>query len=192
MWYSTSLPAVPLRWVLIRDPGEEFGTQALLCADLGAEPERIISWFVGRWQMETTFQGVRQRLGFETQGQWSEKAIGRTTPVAVEPFLPGHALRPPTNGASRLAHHPPSGLVRQISSDVHRCVGAGTQGSVDLHYFWRVALGPRDSKSSANVHGTLNGRGLLRGVMAKVQLEKLSDNSQARARRLTIRRLITA
>jgi hypothetical protein len=72
LWYSTGLPAVPLRWVLIRDPRGEFETQALLCTDLDAEPERIISWFVRRWQMETTFQEVRQRLGFETQRQWSE------------------------------------------------------------------------------------------------------------------------
>ncbi len=48
VWYSTGLPAVPLRWVLIRDPHEEFETQALLCTDLDAEPERIISWFVRR------------------------------------------------------------------------------------------------------------------------------------------------
>ncbi len=86
LWYSTGLPAVPLRWVLIRDPREEFRTQALLCTDLGAEPERIISWFVRRWQMETTFQEVRQRLGFETQRQWSEKAIGRTAPVLLGLF----------------------------------------------------------------------------------------------------------
>jgi hypothetical protein len=66
------LPAVPLRWVLIRDPQEEeFETQALVCTDLAAEPEQIISWFVRRWQMETTFQEVRQRLGLETQRQWS-------------------------------------------------------------------------------------------------------------------------
>jgi hypothetical protein len=32
IWYSTGLPAVPLRWVLIRDPQEEFETRALLCA----------------------------------------------------------------------------------------------------------------------------------------------------------------
>src|SRR5215212_3382736 len=63
LWYSTGLPAVPVRWVLIRDPQEEFETQALLCTDLGAQPERIISWFVRRWQMEATFQEVRQRLG---------------------------------------------------------------------------------------------------------------------------------
>src|SRR5215216_1784573 len=64
VWYSTGLPAVPVRWVLIRVPQEEFETQALLCTDLGAQPERIISWFVRRWQMEATFQEVRQRLGF--------------------------------------------------------------------------------------------------------------------------------
>jgi DDE superfamily endonuclease len=86
LWYSTGLPAVPLRWVLIRDPREEFRTQALLCTDLDAEPERIISWFVRRWQMETTFQEVRQRLGFETQRQWSEKAIRRTAPALLGLF----------------------------------------------------------------------------------------------------------
>jgi hypothetical protein len=86
LWYSTGLPAVPVRWVLIRDPREEFRTQALLCTDLGVEPERIISWFVRRWQMEATFQEVRQRLGFETQRQWSEKAIQRTAPALLGLF----------------------------------------------------------------------------------------------------------
>jgi hypothetical protein len=86
LWYSTGLPAVPLRWVLIRDPQEEFETQALLCTDLAAEPEQIISWFVRRWQMETTFQETRQRLGFETQRQWSEKALLRTAPALLGLF----------------------------------------------------------------------------------------------------------
>src|SRR3712207_3977788 len=84
VWHSTGLPAVPLRWVLIRDPQAEFRTQALLCTDLGAEPERIISWFVRRWQMESTFQEVRQRLGFETQRHWSQRAIRRTAPRSEE------------------------------------------------------------------------------------------------------------
>lgn len=34
VWHSTGLPAVPLRWVLIRDPHEEFDVQALLCTEL--------------------------------------------------------------------------------------------------------------------------------------------------------------
>jgi hypothetical protein len=86
VWHSTGLPAVPLRWVLIRDPQGEFRTQALLCTDLRAEPERIIAWFVMRWQMETTFQEVRQRLGFETQRHWSQRAIQRTAPALLALF----------------------------------------------------------------------------------------------------------
>ena len=86
VWYSTGLPAVPLRWVLIRDPEGGFKTQALLCTDLDADPERIISYFVRRWQMEATFQEVRQRLGFETQRHWSEKAIRRTAPALLGLF----------------------------------------------------------------------------------------------------------
>jgi hypothetical protein len=83
VWYSTGLPAVPVRWVLIRDPREEFKTQALLCTDLEAKPEQIILWFVRRWQMESTFQEVRQRLGFETQRHWSELATPRTAPILL-------------------------------------------------------------------------------------------------------------
>jgi hypothetical protein len=86
VWHSTGLPAVPLRWVLIRDPQGEFRTQALLCTDLAADPEQIISWFVRRWQMETTFQEVRQRLGFETQRHWSERAIQRSAPALLALF----------------------------------------------------------------------------------------------------------
>ena len=86
IWYSTGLPAVPLRWVLIRDPEGAFDTQALLCTDLSAEPRQIIGWFVRRWQMEATFQEVRQRLGFETQRHWSERAIRRSTPALLGLF----------------------------------------------------------------------------------------------------------
>jgi DDE superfamily endonuclease len=86
VWHSTGLPAVPLRWVLIRDPQEEFATQALLCTKLQADPEQIISWFVRRWQMESTFREVRQRLGFETQRHWSERAIQRTAPALLGLF----------------------------------------------------------------------------------------------------------
>ena len=86
LWYSTGLPAVPIRWVLISDPYEVFDTQALLCTDLSADPEQIILWFVRRWQMEATFQEIRQRLGFETQRHWSEKAIRRTAPALLGLF----------------------------------------------------------------------------------------------------------
>ena len=86
VWYSTGLFAVPVRWVLIRDPGGEFKTQALLCTDLQADPEEILRWFMMRWQLEVTFQEMRRHLGFETQRQWSELAIRRTTPALLGLF----------------------------------------------------------------------------------------------------------
>jgi hypothetical protein len=86
VWYSTGLPAVPIRWVLIRDPEGEFKTQALLCTDLAADPQQIVSWYVMRWQLEVTFQEARRHLGFETQSQWSEMAIRRTTPALMGLF----------------------------------------------------------------------------------------------------------
>jgi hypothetical protein len=86
IWYSTGLFAVPVRWVLIRDPEGEFKTQALLCTDLDADPEEILRWFVMRWQLEVTFQEMRRHLGFETQRQWSELAIRRTTPTLLGMF----------------------------------------------------------------------------------------------------------
>jgi hypothetical protein len=39
-----------------------------------------------RTQMESTFQEVRQRLGFETQRHWSELAIRRTAPALLGLF----------------------------------------------------------------------------------------------------------
>jgi hypothetical protein len=86
VWYSTGLFAVPVRWVLIRDPEGGFKTQALLCTDLDADPEEILRWFMMRWQLEVTFQEMRRHLGFETQRQWSELAIRRTTPALLGLF----------------------------------------------------------------------------------------------------------
>ena len=39
-----------------------------------------------RWQLEVTFQEVRRHLGFETQRQWSDSAIRRTTPALLGLF----------------------------------------------------------------------------------------------------------
>ena len=39
-----------------------------------------------RWQLEVTFQEVRRHLGFESQRQWSDLAIRRTTPALLGLF----------------------------------------------------------------------------------------------------------
>lgn len=81
VWYHTGQPAVPIRWVLVRDPKGEFDPQAFLCTNLSATPTDILLWFRQRWQVEVTFEQVRAHLGVETQRQWSDLAILRTTPV---------------------------------------------------------------------------------------------------------------
>jgi DDE superfamily endonuclease len=86
VWYHTGRPPVALRWVLIRDPHGEFATQALLCTDPAVAPAQILAWFVCRWQREVTFEEARRHLGVETQRQWSEAAIRRTTPALLGLF----------------------------------------------------------------------------------------------------------
>jgi hypothetical protein len=86
VWYHNGMPAVPIRWVLVRDPKGKFETRAFLCTDLSVSPVQILQWFVRRWQVEVTFQEVRAHLGVETQRQWSDKAIARTTPVLLGLF----------------------------------------------------------------------------------------------------------
>jgi DDE superfamily endonuclease len=83
VWHHPGLPAVPLRWVLVRDPVGRFRPQALLCTDLDAAPADILAWFVRRWATEVTFEEARRHLGIETQRQWSDLAIVRTTPVLL-------------------------------------------------------------------------------------------------------------
>lgn len=81
VWYHGGLPPVTLRWILIRDPEKHFETQALLCTDPTVSAPQIVEWFVLRWQLEVTFHEVRTHLGVETQRQWSDSAILRTTPA---------------------------------------------------------------------------------------------------------------
>lgn len=86
VWYHCGLPALPIRWVLIRDPKGRFKPQALLCTDPSVPPEQIVKWFVLRSQTEVTFHEVRTHLGVETQRQWSDLAVLRTTPALLGLF----------------------------------------------------------------------------------------------------------
>jgi len=86
VWRHSGQPVVPIRWVLIRDPKGKFKTQALLCTDVNIKPVQMVKWFVLRWQLEATFHEVRSHLGVETQRQWSDRAIVRTTPALLGLF----------------------------------------------------------------------------------------------------------
>jgi len=80
------MPPLPIRWVLIHDPQGKFQTQAILSTHLNLDPCQILLWFVHRWRVEVTFHEVRTHLGVETQRQWSDAAITRTTPTLLGLF----------------------------------------------------------------------------------------------------------
>jgi hypothetical protein len=77
---------VPLRWVLVKDPAGQLAPTALLCTDLEMDIQSIINYFIRRWTIEVTFEETRRHLGIESQRQWSDLAIARTTPVLMGLF----------------------------------------------------------------------------------------------------------
>jgi hypothetical protein len=86
LWYRRGLLPVDIRYVLVCDPEEKLRMEAFFCTDLQATPAQILEWVVMRWSVEVTFAEARAHLGVETQRQWSDRAIARTTPVLLALF----------------------------------------------------------------------------------------------------------
>lgn len=86
LWYRSGQPVLPLRWVLLRDPQGKVKSRAILCTDPKLEAAQIVQDFVKRWAVEVTFEEVRRHLGVESQRQWSDRAIERSTPVLLGLF----------------------------------------------------------------------------------------------------------
>src|SRR5512135_2772829 len=86
LWHRRGRDPVAIRYVLARDPEGEQPDAAYLCTDEGVVPEEILKYVVQRWSMEVTFEEARAHLGLETQRQWSDLAIARTTPVLLGLF----------------------------------------------------------------------------------------------------------
>ena len=80
LWHTPGQDPVLIRWVLVRCPEDSFEPAAFFCSDPTVTPEQIVVWASLRWNMEVTFEELRAQLGFETQRQWSDRAIERTTP----------------------------------------------------------------------------------------------------------------
>lgn len=83
LWGADGFFPVPIRWVLVVDPEGELDPLPLMSTDVTLSAERIIELYVQRWNLEVTFEEVREHLGVETQRQWSDKAIARTTPILM-------------------------------------------------------------------------------------------------------------
>jgi hypothetical protein len=98
LWYRSGYDPLPIRWVLTRDPRGKRPPKAIFCTDPAQPAEEIIQDFMKRWSLEVTFEEGRAHLGIETQRQWSDRAIERSTPLLFGLFslvaLFGQALHP--------------------------------------------------------------------------------------------------
>lgn len=86
LWHTCGYPPVAIRWVLVIDLAKPDKAEAFFSTDLDLAPQQIIEWFVLRWNVEVTFEETRRHLGVETQRQWSDQAIARTTPALMGLF----------------------------------------------------------------------------------------------------------
>jgi len=83
LWCHGGKPIVPILWVLVRYPDGRREPEAFLCTDTKASPRDVLDCFNRRWAMETTYEEARAHLGVETQRQWSDPAVFRTTPLLL-------------------------------------------------------------------------------------------------------------
>lgn len=86
LWHTPGLDPLPIRWVLVRDPLGEFKPTAFFSTNQTLAPLQILTYFIMRWGLEVTFEEAHAHLGLETQRQWSDLAIARTTPALLGLF----------------------------------------------------------------------------------------------------------
>jgi hypothetical protein len=86
LWHRRGQDPIAIRYVLSRDPEGKQPDAAYFCTEERFGPEEILRYVVQRWSLEVTFEEARAHLGLETQRQWSDRAILRTTPVLLGLF----------------------------------------------------------------------------------------------------------
>ncbi len=86
IWHKSKAEMVKVRWVLLKDPEGKKEPMLFACSDWELPPEKIVTLFLRRWKVEVTFAEVRRHLGVETQRQWADLAIERTTPSLMALF----------------------------------------------------------------------------------------------------------
>jgi DDE superfamily endonuclease len=131
LWHTRGLPPVDIRFVLVGDPEGKLRMEAFFCTDLQAPPVQILEWVVMRWSVEVTFEEGRALLGLETQRQWSDQAIARTTPVLLGLFALVTLL------ALQLSHE--GHIPVPVTACYHKAEPTFSDGlSLVRHHLWRA------------------------------------------------------
>ena len=86
LWYHNTVGGVPIRWIITKDPSGEKRPIAILVTDLRICAEQAITFFMGRWPIETTFQEINQHFKLETIHTWSDTSINRTAPIIIASY----------------------------------------------------------------------------------------------------------
>ena len=67
IWGADGFLPVPIKWVLVIDPEGELDPLPLMSTDVTLSPEKAIELYIQRWNLEVTFEEVREHLAMETQ-----------------------------------------------------------------------------------------------------------------------------
>jgi hypothetical protein len=86
LWHTPGAQPIPIRWVLVVDPDGTLRPAAFFSTDVDLAPAKMVEWCVLRWNVEVTCEEGRRHLGVETQRQWSDQAIVRSTPALLGRF----------------------------------------------------------------------------------------------------------
>jgi len=82
-WYRSGHGLLPIRWVFVRDDTGTRRDEFFYTTDQTLELTDLVSLFTQRWPIETTFQEVREHLGFETPRQRVANSVLRTAPCLL-------------------------------------------------------------------------------------------------------------
>ena len=90
LWSNNNQKAIGVRWVMTQDPEPDpekrMRPEVFVTTVVEVSAEQVIEGYGMRWSEEVTFEESRRHLGIETQRQWSELAVKRTTPALLGVF----------------------------------------------------------------------------------------------------------
>ena len=85
LMHKTKHLPIAVKWVLVRIEGKK-NPQAFFTNNVEIDALDLLKQYMLRWNVEVIFEEARAHLGVETQRQWSDLAITRTTPVLLGLF----------------------------------------------------------------------------------------------------------
>lgn len=79
-WYQSGKGAIKIKWGFVRDLTGTHRDEYFYTTDLSMSAKQVVEIYGGRWNIETTFQEMREHLGLETTRGWSRQTVLRMAP----------------------------------------------------------------------------------------------------------------